>query len=46
VVCLARVAVERVEHDGVGVEEAQLFEVVDDMVDRALAGEPPGVGDR
>ena len=30
---LARVAVERVEHDGVGAEPAQLFEVVDDLVD-------------
>jgi len=43
---LARVAVERIEHDGVGTEEAQLFEVVDDLVDVSLAGEPPRVGDR
>jgi len=39
-------AVERIEHDGVGAEQAQLCEVVEDLVDRALTGQAPGVGDR
>jgi hypothetical protein len=43
VVGLARVAVERVEHDGVGAKQAQLLEVVDDLIDRALAGKPGGL---
>jgi hypothetical protein len=43
---LGRVAVERVQQDGGGAEEAQLLEVVDDLVDRALTGEPPGVVNR
>ena len=43
---LGRIAVERIEYDGVRAEQPQLVEVVDDLLDRALAGEAFGIGDR
>ena len=43
---LARVAVERIEHDGIGAEPMQLREIVQDLADRSLTGEAPGGGDR
>ena len=38
---LARVAVERIEHDGIGAESVQLREIVQDLADRSLTGEAP-----
>jgi hypothetical protein len=43
---LAWMPVERIEHDGVGAEQAQLCEVVKDLLDRSVTGQAPGTGDR
>src|SRR5215831_17880597 len=42
---LVRIATERIEHDGVGAEQMQLREVIDDLVDCSLTGEAPAGGD-
>src|SRR5262249_28834708 len=42
---LVRIAMERIEHDGVGAEQMQLREVIDDLVDCSLTGEAPPGGD-
>src|SRR5262249_54473530 len=42
---LVRIAMERIEHDGVGAEQMQLREVIDDLVDCSLTGEAPAGGD-
>ena len=43
---LAWMAVERIEHDGVRAEQAQLCEVAEDLLDRSVIGWAPGAGDK